>query len=77
MSGQVCEGFDGSSTRDGNVGGRFLGYARGKWARQLELEPAGGLEGLEVVFLSESATCPLVVLRMSSIASSSSRKRVS
>lgn len=35
---EVLTGFDASSTRDGNIGGRFLGYVRGKWSRYLELE---------------------------------------
>ena len=37
---QVMAGFDGRSTRDGNVSGRFLGYARSKWSKNLELDDA-------------------------------------
>jgi len=36
--GEVMQGFDGSSTRDGNVTGRFLGYVRKKWAQHYELD---------------------------------------
>ncbi|CAE7336810.1 unnamed protein product [Symbiodinium natans] len=35
---EVLQGFDASSTRDGNVKGRFLGYVRRKWAQHFELE---------------------------------------
>lgn len=35
---EVLNGFDVSSTRDGYIAGRFLGYVRSKWARHLELD---------------------------------------
>ena len=34
----MLNGFDVSSTRDGYIAGRFLGYVRSKWARHLELD---------------------------------------
>ena len=37
---KVLEGFDVSSTRDGNVSQRFLGYARSKWAKYWDLDQA-------------------------------------
>eukprot|EP00928_Gymnodinium_smaydae_P063559 TRINITY_DN47101_c0_g1_i1.p1 TRINITY_DN47101_c0_g1~~TRINITY_DN47101_c0_g1_i1.p1 ORF type:complete len:520 (-),score=65.28 TRINITY_DN47101_c0_g1_i1:99-1475(-) len=37
---QVLEGFDGSSSNDGNVWGRLLGYCRHRWSRTLKLEPS-------------------------------------
>eukprot|EP00490_Sorites_sp_Unknown_P004755 CAMPEP_0114639720 /NCGR_PEP_ID=MMETSP0191-20121206/1319_1 /TAXON_ID=126664 /ORGANISM="Sorites sp." /LENGTH=506 /DNA_ID=CAMNT_0001851603 /DNA_START=39 /DNA_END=1559 /DNA_ORIENTATION=+ len=35
---EVLNGFDGSCTRDGYVGGRFLGYARNRWTKYLKLD---------------------------------------
>lgn len=41
----VLAGFDGSGTKDGNVWGRLLGFARHTWARSL------GLDQASVVFI--------------------------
>ena len=35
---EVLEGFDVSSTRDGNVSSRFLGYVRSRWATYWDLD---------------------------------------
>ncbi|CAJ1440065.1 unnamed protein product [Effrenium voratum] len=35
---EVLHGFDGSSTRDGNISRRFLGYVRSKWGQHYELD---------------------------------------
>lgn len=37
MQATIMTGFDPSGTKDGNVWGRLLGYARGAWARRLRL----------------------------------------
>lgn len=35
---KVLHGFDGSSTRDGNISRCFLGYVRSKWGQHYELD---------------------------------------
>lgn len=38
VRGQIISGFDGSSSKDGNVWGRLLGFTRFKWARALGMD---------------------------------------